>query len=144
MSYSGFVVPETGSLFVAKPDKFTYETTIESIREFLGANPISGGKKFAIIMDNAPWHKKGIRVIEENAGGQYDDIKEKVIFVKLPPYSPDLNPIEQVWRITRRENTHNVFFKNKSQLETAVDMAFAKWSHPNRQLSSLCSFMRKF
>lgn len=34
-SYSGFVIPETGELFVATPEKFNYETTIESIRAFL-------------------------------------------------------------------------------------------------------------
>ena len=143
VSYSGFVVPETGALFVAKPVRFTYGTTIDGIREFLKANPISEGKKFAMIMDNAPWHKKAIRIIGENADGQYDDINEKVIFVKLPPYSPDLNPIEQVWRITRRENTHNVFFRNRAELEVTVDTAFARWAQPNHQLSSLCSFMRK-
>ena len=61
-------------------------------------------------------------------------------FVKLPPYSPDLNPIEQVWRITRRENTHNVFFSSLSLLESTVDSAFAAWATPNNQLKSLCTF----
>ena len=144
VSYSGFVVPDTGTLFVAKPAVFTYETTINSIREFLKAIPISEGKKFAIIMDNAPWHKKAVRAVEENAGGKYDDITGKAVFVKLPPYSPDLNTIEQVWRITRRENTHNVFFKSRAELEEVVDEAFSKWSKPNSQLCSLCSFIRKY
>jgi transposase len=57
-------------------------------------------------MDNAPWHKKTIRLVQEEAQPEYSDIRESVIFIKVPPYSPDLNPIEQVWRITRRENTH--------------------------------------
>ena len=48
---------------------------------------------------------------------EYADIRESVTFIKLPPYSPDLNPIEQVWRVTRRENTHNVFFATVSALE---------------------------
>lgn len=61
-------------------------------------------------MDNAPWHKKTIRLVKTEKNPEYADILEQVIFVKLPPYSPDFNPIEQVWRITRRENTHNVFF----------------------------------
>ena len=42
-----------------------------------------------VVMDNAPWHKgQEIRDIIENTGA-------KLIF--LPPYSPDLNPIEQAW-----------------------------------------------
>ena len=40
ISYSGFILPDTGELFVAKPDKFNYLTTIESVREFLSAHPV--------------------------------------------------------------------------------------------------------
>ena len=57
-SYSGFVIPETGEQFTSKPTTFNYETTIESIRSFLSAHPAQAGKKYAIVMDNAPWHKK--------------------------------------------------------------------------------------
>ena len=55
--------------------------------------------------------------------------------MKLLPYSLDLNPIEQVWRITRRENnTHNVFFPTVAKIEETVDAAFDSWSKPNDQL----------
>lgn len=91
-------------------------------------------------MDNAPWHKKTIRLVETEKQPEYADIRESVTFIKLPPYSPDLNPIEQVWRVTRRENTHNVFFATLSMLEETVDSAFASWAQPNDQLRSLYSF----
>ena len=139
-SYSGFVIPESGVLFTAKPEKFNYETTIDSIRSFLTAHPVPEGKRYALVMDNAPWHKKTMRLIEQEMLPEYEDIRKSVAFVKLPPYSPDLNPIEQVWRITRRENTHNVFFPSLSLLESTVDSAFAAWATPNNQLKSLCTF----
>ena len=42
-----------------------------------------------VVMDNAPWHKgQEIQDIIEKTGA-------KLIF--LPPYSPDLNPIEHAW-----------------------------------------------
>ena len=91
-------------------------------------------------MDNAPWHKKTVRLVSDEALPEYADILESVVFIRLPPYSPDLNPIEQVWRITRRENTHNTFFNSISALECTVDSAFAAWADPNTQLRSLCSF----
>lgn len=144
VSYSGFVRPDNGALFVVKPLCFNYETTIESIRAYIKATPIGEGMKFAMIMDNAPWHKKAMRLIEDEEETQYADIREKVMFVRLPPYSPDYNPIEQVWRITRRENTHNVYFNGKAKLEQTVDDAFAQWAEPNEQLRSLCSFKRKY
>lgn len=95
-----------------------------------------------MIVDNAPWHQKAIRLIEDEKNLEYADIREKIVFMKLSPYSPDLNPIEQVWRITRKENTHNIFFKSKEDLKQTVDAALAQWAMPNNQLRSLCSFRR--
>lgn len=63
-SYSGFVIPESGVLFTVKPETFNYETTIESIRSFLVAHPVPEGKRYALVMDNAPWHKKTMRLVE--------------------------------------------------------------------------------
>ena len=90
-------------------------------------------------MDNAPWHKKMYRLIVTEKLDEYSDIRDKVEFILLPPYSPDLNPIEQVWRITCRENTHNVFFESIESLKSTVDNAFSQWHTPNEQLHSLCS-----
>ena len=134
------MIPNNGVLFVDKPKTFNYETTIDSIRAFLLKHPVPEGKKYALVMDNAPWHKKTIRLIETEKQPEYKDIYEHVMFVKLPPYSPDLNPIEQVWRITRKGNTHNVFFPSLSTLENTVDAAFSEWAKPNDQLKRLCSF----
>ena len=127
-------------MFTCKPETFNYETTIASIRAFLKAHPAPAGKKYALVMDNAPWHKKTIRLVETEKQPEYEDIRNSVTFIKMPPYSPDLNPIEQVWRVTRRENTHNVFFDAVSSLEETVDSAFDLWSMPNDQLRTLCSF----
>ena len=60
--------------------------------------------------------------------------------ISLPPYSPDLNPIKQVWRITRRERTHNRFFPYLESLIGAVDSFFDNLSAPNEKLRRLCSF----
>ena len=42
-----------------------------------------------VIMDNAPWHKgEDIKQLIESTGAK---------LIMLPPYSPDLNPIEHAW-----------------------------------------------
>ncbi len=140
VSYSGFVIPKTGVLFTDCPSVFNYETTIDSIRAFLKFSPVPNGKKYAIVLDNAPWHKKAYRLIVTEKKDEYEDIRKSVEFILLSPYSPDLNPIEQVWRITRRENTHNVFFDSIDALKSTVDSAFSEWSVPNSKLQSLCCF----
>ncbi len=139
VSYSGFVIPQTGELFVATPERFNYETTIASIRSFLETCPPPEGKKYALVMDHAPWHKKAIRLIADEHLDEYSDIFNKIEFIKLPPYSTDLNPIEQVWRITRRENTHDVFFNTLSKFMSTIDKAFEAWASPTPQIRALCS-----
>ena len=138
VAYSGFVLPETGELFVTKPDWFNYETTITCIREFLASHPVEDGKHLYIVMDNAPWHKKAKRLINEDE--QYADIKKTATIISLPPYSPDLNPIEQVWRITRREKTHNRFWETLEKLVGVLDNWFSTFKKPNDKLATLCSF----
>ena len=96
-----------------------------------------------LVLDNAPWHKKAIRLIEDTNNTEYADIRAKVRFIRMPPYSPDLNPIEQVWRITRREVTHNRYFKTLDLLAKKLDSYFEKLSVPNPKLMDLCLFKYK-
>ncbi len=64
VAYSGFVIPETGQLFVTKPERFTYETVIDSIRQFINSLSFESDKKVYLFMDNATWHTKAKRLIE--------------------------------------------------------------------------------
>ena len=139
-SYSGFIIPESGERVVTKPSWFNYENVIQSLREFMETKPCPEGNKYCIVLDNAPWHKKAIRLIWTEQLEEYADIREKMDYLSLPPYSPDLNPIEQVWRKTRIEKTHNRFFSAISKLINVLDDYFAQFFMPNDQLKSLCSF----
>ena len=140
VSYSGFLIPETGELIVDKPDWFNYETVIHSFRAFLAVATPEEGKKFCMVLDNAPWHQKAIRLIWKEELPEYQDIRDRMTYISLPPYSPDLNPIEQVWRITRKEMTHNRYYSSKAELESALDEYYAGLREPNQKLKSLCSF----
>lgn len=140
IAYSGFVIPETGELVITKPGWFNYESVIQSFRDFLQSKACPEGKKYCIILDNAPWHQKAIRLIWKEAHEEYADIRAQMDYLSLPPYSPDLNPIEQVWRKTRREKTHNKYFNTLSKLTDVLDAYFKGFFMPNDQLRSLCSF----
>lgn len=138
VAYSGFVIPETGQLFTVKPGWFNFETTIDSIRQFIASLTVETGKKVHLIMDNAPWHKKAKRLIESE--DEYADIREAITIESMPPYSPDLNPIEQVWRVTRREKTHNRYWSGLPVLTDVLDKWFGSFDEPNEKLATLCSF----
>ena len=118
-----------------KPGWFNYETVIQSFRDFIKAKPLEDGKKYCIILDNAPWHKKAIRLIWKEKLEEYQDIRESMTYINLPPYSPDLNPIEQVWRITRREKTHNRYFPSLNVIAEVLDDFFGTCVQGEAQLA---------
>ena len=137
--YSGFVCPATGELIVTKPDRFNYATVIESFRVLLQNYQLKEGQQIYLILDNAPWHKKAVRLVQTEALPEYQDIRDKMTLIFLPPYSPDLNPIELLWRVTRREVTHNVYFPDDEILATKLDSYFEGFREPNQKIASLCS-----
>lgn len=128
---------------MTQPSWFTYETVIASIREFLTTLNLGAEQKLYMVLDNAPWHKKAMRLIEDENEKDFSDIRSKVTFIRMPPYSPDLNPIEQVWRITRREVTHNRYFKTVELLKAKLMEFFSSLAVPNDKLRTLCSFKYK-
>ena len=59
----------------------------------------------------------------------------------LPPYSPQLAPIERVWKLARRMATHNRFFATLDAVLTAVSTCFDRWRTPNSMLRRLCGII---
>jgi transposase len=57
----------------------------------------------------------------------------------LPPYSPELNPIERVWKLTRRNCLHNRYFSQLSDLIEDVENQFNQWHKGNDTLRRLCA-----
>lgn len=63
-----------------------------------------------LIQDNASYHKKT---------ETYSWFKENRKYIEvfcLPPYFPQLNAAEQIWRYTRKNATHNRYFDTKELL----------------------------
>jgi len=50
--------------------------------------------------------------------------KHKIVLIFLPPYSPDLNPVERVWWLMRKSVTHNRWVKS---MEQRID-SFYRWT----------------
>jgi transposase len=54
----------------------------------------------------------------------------------LPSYSPDYNPIEYLWRKTKKRATHNKYFKEFAAVVVSVDKALAYFAaHPEMVLA---------
>ena len=59
----------------------------------------------------------------------------------LPPYSPELNPIERVWKLTRRLCLHNRYFGFLDSVVDAVETQFADSAKPNEVLRRFCAII---
>lgn len=81
---------------------FNAETFLEHLKNLIQFR--TKRKKILLIIDNAKYHHATLLKpwLEQN--------KRKIEVFLLPPYSPELNTVELVWKITRYSKTHNRFF----------------------------------
>ena len=68
-----------------------------------------------------------------------EQVAERFALDFLPPYSPELNPTERVWKLTRRRCLHNRYFPQLDEVISAVETEFANWTNPNNTLRRLCA-----
>jgi transposase len=60
---------------------------------------------------------------------------ERITVHPLPSYSPDYNPIEYLWKKTKKRATHNQYFKDFALLTVSVEKALAYFAaHPDTVL----------
>lgn len=68
-----------------------------------------GSENAILIMDQAGWHKSKDLIVPVNL---------EIWF--LPPYSPELNPVERLWKYIKQNTIHNRIYDNLKNLEKAV------------------------
>jgi hypothetical protein len=69
--------------------------------------------RVVLVIDNAPWHRG--RPIDAALRDN-----PHLEFKRLPSYSPQLNPIERLWKKLRRRATHNRLFDTLADLKASV------------------------
>lgn len=72
------------------------------------------GKKVILVLDGAAWHKSHALKVPQN-----------IELLYLPPYSPELNPVEKLWQFIKSKIIRNKFYNNIKELEAAT-CAFIK------------------
>lgn len=93
------------------------------------------GHKMYVVLDNARWHHA--RILRPWLK------KHRNVFQLdfLPPYSPELNSIERVWKLTRKLCTHNRYFPTLEELIDVVFDKFESWYKPNETIRRLCAII---
>ena len=131
VAFFGAVRAEDGAMVTHRVDKFNSQTFQTFLSQL--SRRKRRGKKMFVVVDNARWH-------HAKALQPWLRQHRKTLRLDfLPPYSPELNNIERVWKLTRRLCTHNQYFDVLDKLIEIVDSQFLKWSKPNETLRRLCA-----
>lgn len=115
-----------------EPDKFNGESFFDFLWQ-LRRITARVDRKAVLIVDNATYHHA--RVHKD----WRDWYARSFQLDFLPAYSPDLNPIERVWKLTRRLCLHNQYFPSLDHVIEAVEWQFMQWAHGNETLRRLCA-----
>lgn len=88
---------------------------------------VDSGRRNIVILDNASWHKtKRLKwgILEP---------------MYLPPYSPELNPIEELWLALKREFFSWFWTNKEDELDEQVVWALKYYIHRPSLVKSICS-----
>jgi transposase len=90
-------------------------------------------QRVMVISDNAKYHHAKMHKARREAQAPGFELDY------LPPYSPDLNPIERVWKLTRRLCLHDEYFASLDSTIVAVEKEFAGWALGSATVRKLCA-----
>jgi DDE superfamily endonuclease len=97
-SFYGFYDLKTGSQHAYVTEWQNMYITVEVLQKLRKAYP---DQKLLLVWDNCGWHR-GSKVAEWIK----QDGNTKTLY--FPPYTPELNPQEHVWKAGRKATTHNL------------------------------------
>lgn len=121
---------ETGHVYVEEHKKYDAEVFLQFLKNVLSQYPEG---KIAIILDNTKLHHAKLlkEFLEEN--------RNHLELVFLPPYSPNLNKIEELWGWLKDSVINNVFFHSREEIQKAVQK-FIDWitTVPQMVIDRLC------
>jgi transposase len=76
---------------------------------------VTAGSHAVVVLDGAGWHQTGGKL----------EIPQNLSLLKLPPYSPELNPVENIWQFLRQNQLSNRVFDS---YDAIVDACCDAWN----------------
>ena len=76
---------------------------------------VAPGAHAIVVLDGAGWHQQGGLLC----------VPHNITLLPLPPYAPELNPVENVWQYLRQNQLSNRVFDN---YDTIVDACCDAWN----------------
>ena len=76
---------------------------------------VAPGAPAILILDGAGWHKTGGTLV----------VPDNITLLPLPPYAPELNPVENVWQYLRQNALSHLVWES---YEAVVDACCDAWN----------------
>ena len=76
---------------------------------------VTQGSHAVLLLDGAGWHQTGEKLA----------VPGNISLLQLPSYSPELNPVENIWQFLRQNHLGNRVFKSYTDI---VDACCAAWN----------------
>lgn len=132
IGYFGAVRLRDGKFVYQREDEVFNKETFWSFLKTLRKKNCHSKKRVIVILDNAKYHHANLHKEWRN------DCEDQFHCEFLPPYSPELNPAERIWKLTRRLCIHNRYFPKLLDVVGLVEPQFDMWSRGNDELRKLC------
>jgi transposase len=130
------VEPATGKFaYRGQSEYFNAETYIAFLDEILLPSFYKRNHRIYLIQDNASYHKA------PEVYAWFKANRKRLEVFLLPPYSPEFNGVEQIWRYTRKKATHNRYFDTVEELCEAL---FATFDDIQQNPESILGLVSRF
>jgi transposase len=126
----GILNYETGDILCTEEERYDAGAFLAFLHKVLAYYP---GGKIVMILDNARIHHAKLLhpFLQAN--------RRRLELVFLPPYSPQLNLMEGVWKWLKESVIHNVFFPNVQKITLKVREFMRDISHKQEEIiNRLC------
>jgi transposase len=113
--------------------RFNGESYVEFLKQLLAYYE----GKIVLIEDGAPYH--GSNVAKEFKLANV----ARLTIERLPAFSPDYNPIEKLWKNTKKDSTHLKYFKTFEDLHASVITTFKTYMQDAGKIICVMKKMRE-
>jgi putative transposase len=131
-SIIGVVEPSTGVVTSGLIPTLNATVFLAFLKFLLGV--YRNARKIYLVIDNArSHHAKLIQPFLKL-------VAWKLELIFLPPYSPKLNPAEDLWKLLREKVTHNTFYEHFEDMIAEVRKFLVKCKTPSAEVRSRCHY----
>jgi transposase len=91
------------------------------------SSQVTQGSHAVLLLDRAGWHRTGGKL----------QVPNNISLLYLPPYSPELNPVENIWQFLRQNHLSNRVFRTYDDIIEACSSAWNALLEEKNRIASI-------